>query len=399
MRGAVPKVHVKNHIKACQHLWAFNFLRYSGETYGEMIETAWAENNQATSSTKEMNDGHRHDTLDNLTNYWNWCKLLRITEQLKAQYSQNLKHLKAQESQFVEQSARYPEELLAKWKKMSDVVYEEKGKVISPFEAKLKDAPPTQRKAYEKLLDDEKINWLSGKDLTGNAQFLNQGLELEERQVRVCMILSEKKKVSAADQRKLYTDLVEWQATHLRLCLSLHGENTQLIDPALPESAPLNLPSLFPQHTRAWLNLGTMAAEEYSLRKGQAHDTLESLQLAIQTYNFNVDFKKSNIRGQGANTQAQDYLKMLEADKKNAAVEYTCAREALLNLGLPANDKILRELNHTKLHGKNMAKPPKLSDSKKEDPWFWNVGHPKAMSEKEEREWQTELNRAKWFRD
>ncbi|RXW17631.1 hypothetical protein EST38_g8215 [Candolleomyces aberdarensis] len=46
-----------------------------------------------------------------------------------------------------------------------------------------------------------------------------------------------------------------------------------------------------------------------------------------------------------------------------------------------------------------MAKPPKLGDSKKEDPWFWNVGRPKAMSEKEEREWQTELNRAKWFRD
>jgi hypothetical protein len=75
MRGAIPKMHVKNHIEACQHLWAFNFIRHSGETYGEMIETAWAENNQAAGSTKEMNDGHRHDTLDDLTNFWNWCKL------------------------------------------------------------------------------------------------------------------------------------------------------------------------------------------------------------------------------------------------------------------------------------------------------------------------------------
>ena len=78
MRGAIPKMHVKNHIEACQLLWAFNYIRYSGATYGEKIEGSWDAGNQAAGSTKEMNDGHRHDTLDDFNNYWNWCKLRKL---------------------------------------------------------------------------------------------------------------------------------------------------------------------------------------------------------------------------------------------------------------------------------------------------------------------------------
>ena len=78
IRGAIPKMHVKNHIEACQLLWAFNYLEYSGETCGELIETGWSEGNQVAGSTKEMNDGHRHDILDEYHSYWNWTKLHRL---------------------------------------------------------------------------------------------------------------------------------------------------------------------------------------------------------------------------------------------------------------------------------------------------------------------------------
>jgi len=78
LRGAVPKLHIKGHVLYCQLLWSFNYIPYSGETCGEMIETGWAENNQTAGSTKEMNDGHRHDTLDDMINYYNWTKFHRI---------------------------------------------------------------------------------------------------------------------------------------------------------------------------------------------------------------------------------------------------------------------------------------------------------------------------------
>ena len=78
IRGAVPKMHVKNHIEICQLLWAFDYIPYSGNTHGETIETGWSINNEAAGSTKEMNDGHRHDTLDDMINYYNWTKFHRI---------------------------------------------------------------------------------------------------------------------------------------------------------------------------------------------------------------------------------------------------------------------------------------------------------------------------------
>ena len=44
LQGAIPKMHVKNHIEACQLLWAFNYLQGSGETCGEQIETGCISN-------------------------------------------------------------------------------------------------------------------------------------------------------------------------------------------------------------------------------------------------------------------------------------------------------------------------------------------------------------------
>jgi hypothetical protein len=73
-RGAIPKMHIKNHKLLCQVLWAFNYLQYSGETYGEYIESGWSEQNQAAGSTKEQNDGHRHDSIDDFCGFWNWTK-------------------------------------------------------------------------------------------------------------------------------------------------------------------------------------------------------------------------------------------------------------------------------------------------------------------------------------
>jgi hypothetical protein len=80
MRGAIPKMHVKSHQLLCQLLMAFNYLRYSGETWGENIESGWAEQNQTAGSTKEQNDGHQHDTLDDVISFWNWMKQHQLCE-------------------------------------------------------------------------------------------------------------------------------------------------------------------------------------------------------------------------------------------------------------------------------------------------------------------------------
>lgn len=74
IRGAIPKLHISNHNLQCQYLWSLNYIQYSGETAGELIEGSHSEQNGAAASTKEQNRGHRHDSLDAIVNYWNWTK-------------------------------------------------------------------------------------------------------------------------------------------------------------------------------------------------------------------------------------------------------------------------------------------------------------------------------------
>jgi len=80
LEGAIPSPHVHNHVTECQYKWAFKYMPHSGETYGELIETTWAEQNQSAGSTKEMNEGHRHESLDAAFNFWNWSKYIRMSK-------------------------------------------------------------------------------------------------------------------------------------------------------------------------------------------------------------------------------------------------------------------------------------------------------------------------------
>jgi hypothetical protein len=217
MRGAIPKMHIKNHIEACQLLWAFNYLVGSGETYGEKIESSWGEGNQAAGTTKEMNDGHRHDALDDFHGYWNWCKLHKLCEfiistlvlsrsfllakALYLSYTKCLDTLKSREKNFQEFDQCISTENREKWNAMDDKPRMEGKEVVSVHVAKFKNGtsfliltitttdtcflylgPPTQLLAYKSLLQEEIQNELSGQGQLGNTQFMNNALKIEHDQ-------------------------------------------------------------------------------------------------------------------------------------------------------------------------------------------------------------------------
>ena len=156
MRGAIPKMHIKNHIEACQLLWAFNYLGYSGEMCGELIETCWSEGNQAAGSTKEMNDGHCHDMLDEYHGYWNWTKMHRLgmrimilsiwltyltvikASSLYAEYNNCLDVLKTRETKFRNWQRVIHPEHLAKWSAMDDAPQKKGKEIISVHVARYK---------------------------------------------------------------------------------------------------------------------------------------------------------------------------------------------------------------------------------------------------------------------
>jgi hypothetical protein len=75
----IPKMHIANHASSCQARFSFNYTPGAGRTFGEVGEQVWAESNQEGGSTKEQNDGHRHDSLDDFHGYWNWQKVVKMS--------------------------------------------------------------------------------------------------------------------------------------------------------------------------------------------------------------------------------------------------------------------------------------------------------------------------------
>ncbi|KAF6747941.1 hypothetical protein DFP72DRAFT_853943 [Ephemerocybe angulata] len=378
LRGAVPKMHIKNHIVACQQLWSFNYLRNSGQTCGEMIETTWSDLNQASGSTREQNDGHRHDTLDDFMNYWNWKKFQGIASTISEDYAKVMKRLPTLKANFDQFTKRFPAELIQEWKSSDRDPYRDNNKVV--------------HSVYEATIT--------------KGMFSFKGIELEDQQLAILELVADFSKDNehlnhiSAGRRTLYHRINNWMKMYAMSYL--HPDNSKPMSEDELEKIVLPLPSNLTQLSRASRKLDSLTRTELKLWEGQAHDGLAELGMAIKTYNFNVKFKKDNVVGQGPNTRAEMFLRTLNSEKVRAGQKYRQARKVLLRLGFDPHDPTLRpmdEKDEATEQSKNTSIPSKLGDSKKSEPWFWNVSHPGGLTEQEKKKWSVEMDRVKWFRD
>ncbi|KDQ05826.1 hypothetical protein BOTBODRAFT_89698, partial [Botryobasidium botryosum FD-172 SS1] len=63
-RFLIPKMHLYAHKEDCQFKFSFNYTDGCGRTDGEAPERGWAEINEFSTATREMNGAHRHEVLD-----------------------------------------------------------------------------------------------------------------------------------------------------------------------------------------------------------------------------------------------------------------------------------------------------------------------------------------------
>jgi len=101
-----------------------------------------------------------------------------------------------------------------------------------------------------------------------------------------------------------------------------YGTISQLVNSATPEEAQLLLPSAFTAKLRHSLGLTELAAIEYELREGQAHDALQALRQVIQEFNYNLLDKKNNVHVIAATLGSESFLHVFTSDKKIAAETY-----------------------------------------------------------------------------
>ncbi|KAJ7912440.1 hypothetical protein B0H13DRAFT_1613667 [Mycena leptocephala] len=407
--GAVPKMHIRNHVAQCNTQWSTNFTEYVAFLIGELIEGSWAELNQFAGSTKETNHGHRHDILDDGCGQWNWDKVIQMGQTLLKMYREACAAIRKRSPVFEEFTAALDPKLIEKWSAMKKKwTIGDDGKYWSPYDAHIKNGtgfivleahcpltrgagPPTHRSAYEKLITAELTKSLArGAPCAGITEFISKGLHIEKEQHRIASIT----KTSTTDKAvgakaSLRKELTTWRIAQFERfpgLMSYIAEQSAIA----PEKQKLFLPSAFDGRTRASLGLKELGDAEYKLREGQAHDALEDVRVAIKTFNFNVAFKIAHIQGQSANTRAQNFLRTLANDRILAADEYRRARTALLALGLSETDPIIKHLVNDELYAKNTRDSPKMGESGDVDPWFWTVGRPAGLTPLEEKEWSIE---------
>jgi len=185
---------------------------------------------------------------------------------------------------------------------------------------------------------------------------------------------------------KFSRDLNAWRKVQLQQYPKLR-DHIPLVDSATPEEAQLPLPSAFATELRHSLGLTQLAAIKYELHEGQAHDALQALRQVIQEFNYNLLDKKNNVHGIAATLRSESFLRVFTSDKKIAAETYQRSRKAILSLGLSETDSHWRELRDDQLWGKNVSTVRSMGDSKRRDPWFWQVVAPRGLSQEMEKEW------------
>ncbi|KAG1793209.1 uncharacterized protein HD556DRAFT_1432380 [Suillus plorans] len=395
VRFFVPKFHLPAHVFKCQTTFSFNFSKNVGRTDGEAPERGWSNINPVASSTKAMGPGSRRDTLDDHFGDWNWKKshispMTGVT--LLRKMDEANKESEAHQMVFEELHGVLKPETTETWKiEIED--WEDNpndSSVTNPFEAKV--IPITQAAVRLRLAQLEAAELQQGTDISMHADvspsiFITSGIDLESEQRRL-KVYREKQGRHPTDtqlgtiqrlQNALQRKIDTWR--HLQMLytpaaqLMESGAELPTSDVIESENCQLWLPSaLCSKHKHCNERL---LATEWDLQHAQAGDALEEIRQSLRLRDYMYTFKRDWIRGQIANTRAQNALSRVESRAMAAADKYRAARAALSDLacvlqkvGWEHRYKVLDK--KTDVRGMSVPKRGE-SEGRRQLSWIWLV--------------------------
>ena len=75
--GQVAAAHINDHGPRCKTMWQPVYFPARAHFHGESAERVWAFLNALGASTRQMNGGARHDTINFVMDGWNTSKVMR----------------------------------------------------------------------------------------------------------------------------------------------------------------------------------------------------------------------------------------------------------------------------------------------------------------------------------
>ncbi|KAG7097693.1 hypothetical protein E1B28_005018 [Marasmius oreades] len=410
--GAIPQGHIDGHNDDCKAKYHFAYTRFVAMTIRELVETPWAVEKLTGGSTRHMNDGHRHDTLDDFHGFWNWQKYQKLGSALKSKWAKAVQMIAELQPTFDELSGSFEPTVIAEWEQLyikplpgpRDDIAEDL------FVSRVDKNIPSLKTRISEQITKERVNVdsQSQQALDGVTDLILTGINLDRTRCKILRLASlsnppkdKLKKMDAARTRFHKDSLAfsEMMSSYYPALVSLIQRHAKDLNLQHPERNTLPLPSSFNGHERNACGLSQAAAIECSLREGLAHDCLEDVRIRVLTYNHIVAVKKVEVTGQRQHTRAQGLLCTQMNGAKDACRLYNHNRQALIALGLDEHDQEIRALKETELWCRNTSKARHLGSSQP-DPWYWSIGRRNINEDSDESEkWKVEMHRVKWFHD
>ncbi|KAL0062951.1 hypothetical protein AAF712_010172 [Marasmius tenuissimus] len=235
--GAIPQGHIDGHGDDCKKKYHYAYTKFVAMTIGELVETPWAVEKLTGASTQHMNDGHRHDTLDDFHVFWNWLKVQKLGLFLKLKW--------AKAGHMLSQMVRPHKVLTLGFSCYHRMAVAQK---IPSFNGRISEQ-----------MTEEKTRVASREGMDGVTDLLVTGINLDSKRGKVVYLASLKnppkdklKKLNTARERLLKEacSFRELLASYFPLLVPLLQSQAKEVDTGRPELSELPLPSTLSEKER-----------------------------------------------------------------------------------------------------------------------------------------------------
>ncbi|KAF7369577.1 CxC2 domain-containing protein [Mycena venus] len=368
MRWGVPALHVQGHQDSCMYLFGTSYISCIGHCHGETAEQYWPEANQLGPHVRQMNNGHRQDTMIDHHNDWSYKKLANLGETLAAELALGKRKFLEKLNHFRGLTAAAGD-LVDKWK-VADRTARKMGKDVSSVYKNNTSKVPSQVAIYQHMLAQDEQFEGSMEDQRKLIRALDEARE-QGLQSLGSEIVKRREKLNAR--------LVPWRRERREIMPKIGdrvGWQSATSPPCPVENEKLFIPSDLTAAERRELGLTSLGVEEARWREGQAFDALRGVRTVVKAIRVLRDHKEKNERQQKQNSRAGDHISDAVRRRDFRMATYDAARQAMISLELLSEgpDSAFPPLSFDDTFMKSVVKKRQLGDSRFTDGRLFTVG-------------------------
>ncbi|KAJ7035467.1 hypothetical protein C8F04DRAFT_1259012 [Mycena alexandri] len=350
LEGQIPADHINGHGVDCQVVWQAVYFACRAHFHGETAEVLWAFLNGFGSSTRQMTEGARHDTINFIVDAWNRLKIVRQAELSADERVEALGLFELHMAVLEDLSRQHPAEVPA-WSRESRVATKSDGKISSVYQH-----ANTKVLTIESVLDSmiteerEKIRReAANQPRTSLAQWIHDGIGIQRQQILLIALLKSHKEHPLQDT----WDTISKLRDSLNAGLTTFRERQLNVYPRLklsgldvdePELTAIQLPSYRMKHRQRSVDAdgedAALREAEIKLRCSQADNGILAVQGACLALSAVNKARELDYRGQNGVTRSTRNREKAELMKTYEITMYNIARAALVDLGHMHKDAV-----------------------------------------------------------